>query len=291
VVPFPSEWPQSHGVDIVTTFPPELGARFRWYARQTPQAPFSAIVERVLASDPDFQVRGVGDSVRAITREGEYAAWVAVDGRRQGVEAVRYIGAVFLDHFVSVLDCLALVPEHFSRLKELSFELLRSSAHQLTARPRPFYYEAPLDWQALPSGATATWYPPDYPRNLANIAVAHAVRIDTDAATAVRSAFATASSELAIVSSSEHNLSSTLGHDGSYLELRGHDVHRAIAMFVVDGRAYRMRLETGMSGSLAQLRELFRAMAISFRPLPTLHEMTIGRAFAKPSQDFDHWAT
>ncbi len=171
MVPFPGEWVQQFGMNLVTAFPPELGARFRYHERLRPQPSFSTIVERSLASDPDFTVLQVGDMERIVTIEGEYGAWVRIDGRREGRTAVRFIGAVFVDEFASVLEAIAILPEHFAHVSQISLDLVRRTQHQMSARPRRFFYVPPLDWQPVLSGPSTNWYPLDFPNERTTIAV------------------------------------------------------------------------------------------------------------------------
>lgn len=297
MVRFPSEWRSAFGVDLVTAFPADLGARFRWYERLIPQPSFSSVVERMIATDPDFRVHRIGDTVRAVTHEGEYAAWVSIDGRRQGTEAVRYIGAVFLEHFASALDCVAILPAHFDHLRQVSFDLLRTAEYQLTARPRPFYYLPPKDWQALPGGATATWYPPDFPANLSNIAIPHALKLEGSADAAIEKAFIELGAGLTIDQQQRGEVRTTTDHTGTLLQVLGHragrpePVIRELAILVVGDRVYRARLETVRADLLATLREQFQHVVASIRPLPTAEEARLGYAFSNRSTEFDHWVS
>ncbi len=89
---FPSDWVQQFGANLITAYPEAGGGRFRYYERLRPQPSFSAIVNRMLASDPDFKVHQVGEMLRIVTAEGEYGAWVKIEGWREGTRARRYIG-------------------------------------------------------------------------------------------------------------------------------------------------------------------------------------------------------
>lgn len=297
VIAFPADWILHHGVELATAYPPDLGARYRYYERWQPQPSFAAIVERVLASDPELRVHQVGEAVRVVTTEGEYGAWVAVEGRREGKEAMRFIGAVFLDHFAAVLDCVAVIPAHFAQLRQQSFDLLRNATFHLVGRQRPFFYVPPVGWQPIVAGAATTWYPLDFPKHLATIAIPHAaVMIDLDPDTAIAGAFAEAGAGLELESSTRDAFTSAGGIAGSYLQLHGTRtgagrIYRELAMFVVAPYAYRFRLETADPDRLAETRELFRAVAGSFRPLPTFEETRLGRAFTRPINAFDHWAS
>jgi hypothetical protein len=293
---FPAEWVQNFGVQLVTAYPAGLGARFRWHERIRPQPAFSAIVDRMLASDPDFRVRNVDDMVRTATVEGEYGAWVAVEGQRDGRPAMRFIGAVFLDEFASVLDVIAIIPEHFTAVREHSFELLRTARFDLAKRPRRFFYVPPVGWQAVPSGTTTNWYPPDFPRHRANLVVPPARHFDDAAAELIIEA---ASAELGLglddATPTRDTITSAGGNPGVYLRAEGKragvTIYRELALFVVAPFVYRMRLESATESRVAETREILRGVAGSFKPLPNSDEGRTGRAFASRSTLFDHWAS
>ena len=259
MVEFPSGWVQQFGVNLVTAFPPQMGARFRYHERLRPQPRFSTIVQRMLAADPEFKVHHVGEMVRVVTREGEYGAWVPIEGRREGSRARRFVGAVFMDDFATALDGIAVVPEHFAAVEQLSLEILRSDAFHMAARPRPFFYVPPVGWHGIPSGTTANWYPLDFPRNLTNLVVPPAMPVDGDGAGVVESACAQLGAGLEVDSSVRQDLTSASGVKGTCVHLVGHragrqePIYREMAVFVVTPYAYRMRLETTMAATLLEL--------------------------------------
>jgi hypothetical protein len=297
VLSFPSDWNQQFGANLTTVFPPDLGARFRYHERLRPQPSFAQIVERVLARDPDFRVHEVGEMLRVVTHEGEYGAWVRVDGQRDGAQVARFIGAAFLDDFATVLDCIALRPAHFARLEQLSLELVRSQTFEMTRRPRRFFYTPPTGWQAIPSGVTANWYPPDFPNNLSNLVVppARAIIDDVVRERVIEDVFDRLEAGLVVDGTARDELVSATGVKGAYKRLEGRrgerQLFREAAVFVVRDHAYQFRFETAVAERLLELREIFRGVAGSFRPLPSSDEARLGCAFAAPSNLFDHWAT
>ncbi len=290
MVAFPSEWVQQFGYHVVTAYPREMGARFRYYERIRPCPTFHQLVDRVLDQDPAFRVHQLGTIARIVTNEGEYGAWVRIDGIRDGVRAVRFVGAVFTEEFATLLDCVGLRARHFAELQARSRALITSEQLHLGPRPRRFYYEPPRGWQALVSGPTANWYPPDFPNNLSTIAVPPAERgsvpHDTERLAAGLSVESSTRSELV-----------ANGRVGSLLRIHGtregraEPIFRELATFVVDDITYRMHLETTMALRIAELRETFVAMASSFRPLPSTEERRTGEAFATPTNFFDHWVS
>lgn len=294
MVRFPSEWVQTFGVNLVSALPPGLGARFRYHARLRPQPSFSTIVDRCLSSDPELRVREVGELRRMVTREGEYAAWVALDGAREGARAKRYIGAVFMDDFAAVLDAIAIVPAHFACVEELSLDLLCSATFQMTQRPRPFFYVPPAGWQGIPSGPTANWYPPDFPNNLSTLAVSPAIS-DERGLDPVRE-LAQLGAGLTVTNGQQNEITSEHGVAGLALSLSGlragraEPIHRELVAYGVAPHIYRFQLETTNAAHLLELRAEVHTVARSFHPLPQGHETRSGRAFTAISKAFDHWA-
>ncbi|MGE5181972.1 MAG: hypothetical protein ACM31C_07910 [Acidobacteriota bacterium] len=284
-------------MNLATAYPPELGARFRYFERLRPQPSFSQIVDKMVQSDPDFHVHQVGEMTRVVTLEGEYGAWVAVEGQREGGRAMRYIGAVFMDDFATALDAIAIISPHFQTIERLSIELTRSQRFEMYRRPRPFFYVPPTGWQGMASGLTANWYPLDFPKNLSTIVVPPASFFDGDAESAIEATFADVGAGLSIETTVRDELTSAAGVKGAFLRISGRregraePIYREMAMYVIAPYAYRMRLETTNATALLALRETFRGVAGSFRPLPSADESRTGRAFSAPLDLFDHWAS
>ena len=294
---FAGGWVHHFGANLVSAFPPDLGARFRYYERLRPQPSFAAIVERVLASDPDFRAHEVGAMVRIVTTEGEYGSWVSISGTRDGHAAMRFVGAAFMGEFATALDVVALIPEHFANVEALALELVRSQRFEMTQRPRQFFYVPPPGWHGLPAGLIANWYPLDFPANLTNIVVPPASIVEGDDAGAIEAMIAELDAGLAVEDHARSEFAAASGATGAYAQVRGkrggrpESMYRELAVFVVDRRAYRMRFETANAAKLVELREVFRAVAGSFRPLPARDELQSGRAFSARLDLFDHWAS
>lgn len=292
----PADWVTHFGANLVTTYPPGLGARFRYFERLAPQPGMASIVQRALHNDPAFRAHGVGEMTRLVTREGEYGAYVEIDGEREGSRATKLVGAVFVDEFATALDAIALVPTELPAVRDAFVELLRSDAHGLTGRPRRFFYAPPAGWHGLPSGATANWYPLDFPRNRTNLVVPPAEVVAGGGEQAREAAVAQLALGLELEASTRGELTAH-GVRGSVVQLHGRragnpaPIYRELALFVVGDRLYRMRLETTNAAQILELRAVFRAVASSFRPLPSGDECRLGEPFASASTLFDHWVS
>ncbi|MBL9008299.1 MAG: hypothetical protein JNJ46_28825 [Myxococcales bacterium] len=296
MIQFPAEYTQHVGEHLVTAYPPKGGGRFRYWERMRPALSFSAVVERVLSTDPAFSVRSLGKPLRIVTKEGEYAAWVPVEGVREGGRARHYIGAVLLDEFVAVLDTVVLIPQQFDEFARLSEEYLRSIVLEQGARPRLFSYEPPPGWQGLPSGHTANWYPLDFPKNRSNIAVLPA-RVTKGDLEETKNALVTASSvDMQIDTSVEEAAQLGSGVTGCFVLLRGRGVKkpepmlREFAVFVSEQRSYVLRLENMSADTADEARRIFRAVVASVRLLPQANERNVGRAFSDVPSSAGMWA-
>lgn len=251
----------------------------------------------MLASDPEFVVHQVGDMVRLVTVEGEYGAWVRIDGLREGSRAMRYIGAVFMDDFATALDCVVLIPARFPEFEAWSLELLHSETFGVSRRPRRFFYVPPVGWQGIPSGLVANFYPMDFPKNRTNLVVQPAMFLEADEESAVAAIQSQLGAGLVIEKSVREEISSSAGVKGSYLRLQGHRqgrtelLYRELALFVVHQHAYHMRLETASTDQLLEMRAVFRGVVGSFKALPAPDERRLGRAFARVPNALTHWAS
>lgn len=296
MIQFPAEYTQHVGEHLVTAYPPKGGGRFRYWERMRPALSFSAVVERVLSTDPAFSVRFLGKPLRIVTKEGEYAAWVPVEGVREGGRARHYIGAVLLDEFVAVLDTVVLIPQQFDEFARLSEEYLRSIVVEQGARPRLFSYEPPPGWQGLPSGLTANWYPLDFPKNRSNIAVLPARVTKSDLEETKNALVAAASVDMQIDTSVEEAAQLGGGATGCFVLLRGRGVKkpepmlREFAVFVSEQRSYILRLENMSADTADEARRIFRAMVASVRLLPQANERNVGRAFSEVPLSGGMWA-
>lgn len=296
MVVFSAEWAQHFGEHLVTAYPPG-GGRFRFFERIRPTADFASIVERILVGDLTFKVSEVGTTLRIVTEDGEYGAWVRIQGTRGNRQAQRCIGAIFTEDFAAALDALADTPAIFDEMANRSIELIRSATFGLGRRQRLFYYTPPPGWQALPGGLSANWYPLDFPRNRSNIIVQPALPLESAPDDLIAARLNGAGAGLKVEDSLREPVTSARKLSGWYLKLRGSHlgsgerIYRDIAVFATEQYLYVFRMETASPERLAEVRELFRCVVTSFQPLPSFHERRIGQAFTSASTLLDHWAS
>lgn len=297
MIVFPANWTQHFGEHLITAYPPQGGGRYRYHERLRPASDFTTVVERLLREDPAFRVTTIGEASKIVTEEGEYGAWVKIEGLRESSPAQRFIGVVFTEDFVAVLDTLVIISALFDEFARRSFEFLRSASFGLGPRRRLFLYSPPPDWQALPSGLVANFYPPDYPANRTNLIVLPATPTTQSIEEIIESRLASLSAGLQLEDCFREPFHSATRYSGVYLRVSGRPegkndlVYRDATIFVIDKYVYMMRLESMSLEGLLDMRELFRAVSASFRPLPQPHERSLGLAFAHaPTTAVDAWA-
>lgn len=294
---FPADWVQHFGVNLATAYPPQGGGRFRYYERLRPLRSHSLIVRDILASDPSFRVHHIGETLRMVTTEGEYGASTCIEGMREGGRARHYIGAVFMEEFAAVLDCIVIVPSMFEEFEQRSHSLLRTVAFGCGNRPRPYLFTPPPAWQSIPSGLTVNYYPLDFPNNLTNIVVQPATPTQVAESQAAEAVLAQGTAGLVVDSSVSEKLVSAAGYPGTYLRIKGHregrrePIFRELAVFCIKQYLYQLRLETTNERQLCELRAVFRSVVESVEPLPSMEERQRGLAFSRSANLFDQWTS
>ena len=298
MIPIPAGWTAHFGANVTTLYPPDKGGRFRYFERLRPARSLRSVVTWVLAGDPLFRVGATREPARLVTAEGEYAALVVIEGTREGSPARRIVGAVFVEDFVAVLDVIALVPARFAFFERQARELLLRASFGLGARRRYFFYMPPPGWQALPAGAVASWYPPDFPANRSTLVVLPATPttvtpgelgelLRRELASGLDGTDAQAAPEAIRTSG---------GVAGVLVRVAGtraagdrEPMFREAAAFVVPPHLYLFRLESSVPARAVELDALLRAVAGSFKPLPDSDERRLGDAFAHVESSLGYW--
>lgn len=295
----PAGWTQHHGAHLVSLYPPGGGARIRFYERLRPVLRFSQVIEAVLSRDPLFRVSAIRDVQTAITSEGEYGAWARVHGTREGIATVRFIGAVFGDEFVAALDAFVLIAARVSAIEQIARDLLLQSRFALGTRRRRFVYQPPVGWRALQSGLVSNWYPPDFPRNRANLVVMPAeptVRAAHELIDVVR--LLAEERELGgtldgtVEDAELRSWSGLVGRRCAFTVRRGErgELHRReLAAFAVGPHAYLLRMESLVPERTAEHHQIFVDTARTVVSLPEPGRGRIGPG-AGPDDTIAHWA-
>ena len=295
----PSDWTRHFGAHLVSLYPPKPGGgRIRYYERITPIRPFSQILRYVLDRDPDFRSQAIVAPREFISCEGEYGAWTRVNGSRQGAPATRYVGAIFADDYAVAIDALVVIRERAPLIEHTAQDLLVKARLGRGVCHRRFRYIPPVDWQAIPSGLVANWYPPDFPNNNTNIVVFPAQPLENTAAEEFEAMLASERArgvevEGDVAETSIETRSGLIGQRWS-LACRQHGrdelLHREIVSFSEPPYAYTIRMESLMTDRLDEHRALLTMMARSVEPIPRPATRTIGPATSESTAGaFGHW--
>lgn len=297
----PAGWTQHFGVHLVSLYPPDGGGRIRYHERLGALRPFSAVIATVLANDPAFVAGGPPRDVQTvITSEGEYGAWARIDGARAGRAAVHFVAAIFGDEFVAAVDALVLEPARGALIEQVARELVVGATLRLGTRRRRFLYTPPPGWQAVPSGLTANWYPPGFPRDNANLVVLpaepahesphHAIDVaallaaDRDRGYALTGEVAQADLT---------SIGGLVGRRCAFDVRRpsGDLLHRAFASFAEGAYTYVIRLESLAPAGPARADHdaVFLAVARSAMPVPVAGKRRLGAPPTHTAQALAHW--
>lgn len=152
------------GVTLVHPDGPASGC-IRYRERLRPMQRVLSII-RAQDRDPSFELLDLRQPQRIVTAEGEFGAFVRMDGRLLGRPARRAVAFIYGDDFYSHIAGLAVQPERFDALEEVVRHLADREMLGLGERRRRFLHAPPRGWQGLERVALHAYYfPPDYPRN------------------------------------------------------------------------------------------------------------------------------
>lgn len=258
---------------LVSLYPPDGGGRIRVYERVQPLMRMSEVVAFVIARDPTFRITSVRDASALVTSEGEHGAWTTVVGTRADSSALRYIGAVFGDDFVAVVDALVLAPARAGLFEATARALVLGMSLALGTRRRRVQYVPPVGWRGLPSGLVTHWYPVGFPGDAASITVAPAEPSHDDVATIFDGFVATELGrghvldgkieEVAIVTDS-----GLRGRHWSFaMRARDQRSHRELVACAAPPYVYSMRMEAS-DARTAEHRAIFATVARSIVAVP-----------------------
>lgn len=283
----------------MSLYPPKGGGgRIRYYERITPLRPFSQIIRYALDRDPDFRSRAIVAPRDFISCEGEYGAWARINGSRQGAPATRFVGAIFADDYAVAIDALVVLRERAALIEHTAQDLLVKAQLGRGVCHRRFRYRPPVDWQAIPGGLVANWYPPDFPSNNTNIVVFPARPIERTPTEEFEGMVAADRArgvevEGEINESTIEARSGLVGQRWSYScrqPGRDHQLYRDIVAFSEAPYSYTIRMESLMSDRLDEHRALLTMMARSVEPIPRPGPRTIGPASHESTAGaFGHW--
>lgn len=294
----PASWTAHFGANLVTLYPPDGGGRIRYYERVAPLRRFSALIRYALERDPLFSASAIAEPREVISGEGEYGAWARVDGTREGTRVSRQIGALFADDYAAVIDALIALRPRAGLITQTAQDLLVNARLGRGLCHRRFCYRAPADWQVIPGGLVANWYPPDFPDNHTNVVVLPARPLERSAAEEHEANLASERARGAEVDGaiSEQRIAARSGLEGRRwiysLRQPGRDrpLHRDVVIFGDDRYSYVLRMESLTADRVDEHRAILAALARSAEPIPRPGTRTIGPANPDSTTGaFGHW--
>ncbi|MBP6741361.1 MAG: hypothetical protein KA244_00795 [Deltaproteobacteria bacterium] len=265
--------PEGAGVGVVT-----------YTSLVRPVVRFAQTVQALLASDARFSSAATrleqSPIEPLITAEGEYAALTTVRATLRQQTLHRYIGAVYGDDCLSVLDVVAVSEQHADWLGQLARHFLYHAQLGLGVRPRRYYHKPPAGWMPLASGLVCTYYPPDFPKNAVALIAQPATPLE-GSIDDVWASLLLGSQRLNFLIEDTHGpepITSESGlHGKTYClvgRMPGNPQSFRDLVVLADARyQYALMLESGDARAREQCRALLPQVARSIRPIPSpLHE-------------------
>jgi hypothetical protein len=160
MIPIPAGWRAARVEDSLLIEAPEGAIRYVERAR-----PLRRVVDLVREhrAPAGFVATRMHPPERLVTAEGEYGAFVVVEGRIGERPVDRVFAFVFGDDCYARLAGLCLEPSARERFRATVRALACADAHMLGARRRRFLYAPPPGWQGVLDGFVATWCPTSQP--------------------------------------------------------------------------------------------------------------------------------
>jgi len=161
----PEGWTFVPGVETQTLIAPAGpdAAAIRYTERVRPLRRIGTVIEAWLARHKKLTHTSVGDPEKLVTVEGEWAAFVSVDGAFNGAPAKACLGVVFGDDFYSRIEGYALQKDQHELVYKTVRDLTVNDRHVLGKRRRRYPYASPPDWQPIVRNFTTDWLSPKFP--------------------------------------------------------------------------------------------------------------------------------
>lgn len=243
---------------------------------------FRAIVQQLLAQDPRFADAQISAPEPILTVEGEYGALAMARATAEGSSLTRYIGAVYGDDCVDVIDATAYSDSLVDWFGQLTRYLVYHCQLGLGVRARRYYYQPPAGWYPRAEGLSCTWYPREFPRRSVALIVPPATpregTVDQVWTSLLQSShqlnFAIEQTDGPEPFTSEHGL-----HGKTWcLSGRLPDAPQSFRDLVIlaDERyQYALMLESGAADARERCRALLPIVARSIRPIPTPQQQPV----------------
>ena len=279
MIEIPEGWRRitSVGSDVVAN--PARTVQARYTSHITPLVPFAATVAAAMAAMPEWRTTAQDARHRVVTAEGEYAYGALLTGTWLGEPAQRYLGVVYGDDAMSLLDVLdvsggvGLGGGRAGTVEAQARELLGSVTLRLGVRPRRYFYLRPEGWHGHATGLVTHWFPAAFPARPATIVVYPAAPTHEEPFTVYDALVRHERAQGARVeiAAPTQPITARDGLAGSHWSIACHSPGRVVHRdLVVLGRAphtYALQLDAYRTVD-AGARAAFLALARSVEPLP-----------------------
>ena len=271
MIALPDGWRAETAIGSLVFADPERTIQARYRMRVAPIARVGAVVDAALAALPGWRTEAIGGRERFATHEGEHVLGVAISGTWLDAPARRYVGVVYADDHMNILDAVG-VGE--APIEPRARALLHGATLGLGARRRRYFYQRPAGWRGHATGLVTHWFPARFPARPATIVVypanptheaPHAV---FDAVIAHQQSVGAEPTEV----SAPAPIVARQGLEGLHWTLScmpsgGPRVHRDLVVFVRRAFTYALQLDAAHQPD-AEARATFLDLARSVEPIP-----------------------
>ena len=267
----PDGWRTESTIGSIVFASPDRTTQVRYRMRVAPLRRFADVFDETLATLREWSTDTAAPRERLVTHEGEHAYGVSLEGKWLGTEARRFIGVIYGDDYLNVLDVVALGTDAADARARI---LLHGASLHLGVRKRRYFYDRPAEWHGHATGLVTHWFPPQFPARPSTIIVYPANPTHEEPHTVFDAVVAhqqRAGAELRDVSLP----TPILGRqdlDGLHWRLTcapggGPTVHRDLVVFVRHSMTYALQLDA-LRASDDDARATVVALARSVEPVP-----------------------
>lgn len=271
MIGIPDGWRSENTIGSVVFASPDQNTQVRYRMRLAPLRRFSGVVDEAVASLREWSTTQATPRERLITHEGEHAFGVSLEGTWLGTAARRFIGAIYADDYLNVLDVISLGADAADARARI---LLHGASLHLGDRKRRYFYDRPDGWHGHTTGLVTHWFPAHFPARPSTIIV-YPANPTHEAPYAVFEAVVahqqTVGAELLDVSSPVP-IAGRQELEGLHWRLTctpggAPVVHRDLVVFVRRSLTYALQLDS-VRASDDEARATFLALARSVEPVP-----------------------